>query len=227
MKKTTLSHMAMYQNVLAVVKDHQSTWSGVPGVATVIDRFETGINDLRSKLHTQNTIMHGIGLEKAVFMDKLIASMTVLKKGLFLHGVQTNNLPLRERNKEPKSKLAALREDRLQVICTSLLDDVNEHENELVAIAVDPAIIQEFRDLAAAFEERKNSVRQAIIERTLEIQNIREIEKQLNKLLKEQLDRFISLFQSANKTLFDSYKAARKIIGNGNPGGSRNNKLSA
>jgi hypothetical protein len=37
MKKSILSHMAMYQNVLAVVKDHQSSWNTIPGMVTVVD----------------------------------------------------------------------------------------------------------------------------------------------------------------------------------------------
>ncbi len=221
MKKSTLHHMAMYQNVLAVVKEHQSSWSSITGIATIVDRFELLIGQLSSKLNTQNTITQGIGIAKASFMEQLIDRMSILKKGLFLHAVQTNDFALRERNKESKSKLRAASDDRLQVICTALLEDSSTYESELVALGVDPAVIQSFSDLAGEYEERKNSVRQAIIERSLETKSIKELEKQLNKLLIEQLDRFISLFQSTNNPFYVTYKAARRIIGKSGPGSTK------
>ncbi|TSJ44889.1 hypothetical protein [Fluviicola chungangensis] len=227
MKKSTLHHMAMYQNVLAVVKDHQSSWNTNPAITSVISQFESLLNNLNNRLNAQNTLTLGIRLSKETFISQLIDRMCILKKGLFLHAVQINDLTLRARHKESKSKLESFADDRLQVVCSSLLEDVDQYETELVALGVDPALIQAFRDQTAEYEERKNSVRQAIIERSLETKSIKELEKQLNKLLIEQLDRFISLFQSSNNPFFVTYKAARRIIGKSGPGSSKNDLKSA
>lgn len=215
MKKTTLNHLAMYQNVLAVVKDHQSTWSGVSGMVSAVDQFENLLNMLGSKLNIQNTLTQGIRKDKEVYMNELIESMSILKKGLFLHATQTNNLILLERHKESLTKLKSMGAERLKIASVALLEDLETYESFLTTVGIDAQRIQEFRNKAAILEERKNSVRQAIIERTIETKSIRELEKKLNALLINQLDRFISFFQSANSAFVASYKAARKIIGNG------------
>ncbi|WP_341902253.1 hypothetical protein [Fluviicola taffensis] len=221
MKKTTLSHLAMYQNVLAVVKDHQSTWSGVSGMVSAVDQFENSLNLLSSKLNIQNTLTQGIWKDKEVYMKELIESMSILKKGLFLLATQTDNRILLERNRESLTKLKSMGAERLKIASIALLEDVNDYESSLATVGIDAPRIQDFRDKVALLEERKNSVRQAIIERTIETKSIRELEKRLNELLIGQLDRFISFFQTTNSAFVASYKAARRIIGNG--GGSKNN----
>jgi hypothetical protein len=221
MKKTTLSHMAMYQNVLAVVKDHQNTWNGIPGIVSIVDEFETELNNLGNKLSLQSKITQGITLEKQAFINELVEKMSLLKKGLFLYATQINNLDLRARHKEALSTLKRLSEGRLQVEAAKVLEDLQIHGTALDVVGITSSDIQAFQDQVALLEERKNSVRQAIIERTIETKSIRELEKQLNVLLIDQLDRFISFFQSTDPAFLASYKAARRIIGNG--GGPKNN----
>ena len=221
MKKTTLHHIAMYQNVLAVVNDHQSTWSSVPGMVQAVDQFENLLTNLSNKLNIQNTLMQGIRKDKEEYMNQLIESMSLLKKGLFLHAVQTNNIVLRERNKESLTKLRSMGAERLKIENIALLEDLDTYESALASVGIDAQQIQEYRDKAALIEERKNSVRQAIIERSMETKSIRDLEKQLNELLISQLDRFISFFRTVNNTFFVSYKAARRIIGKSGPGSTK------
>lgn len=215
MKKTTLNHIAMYQNVLAVVKDHQSTWSGVTGMVSTVDQFENLLNQLSSKLNIQSTLTQGIWKDKEVYMKELIESMSILKKGLFLLATQTDNRILLERNRESLTKLKSMGAERLKIVSIALLEDVDNYESSLATVGIDAPRIQDFRDKVALLEERKNSVRQAIIERTIETKSIHDLEKQLNELLIGQLDRFISFFKTTNSNFFESYRAARRIIGNG------------
>lgn len=221
MKKTTLHHMAMYQNVLAVVKDHQTSWISIPAIVTVVSEFETLLNNLGSRLNGQNSITQGISEEKQQYLNQLVSSMSLLKKGLFLYATQTSDPVLRARHKESLTKLKSIGADRLMIRTATLLEDLETHGTALQDFGITAVQIQEFQSLAALLEERKNSVRQAIIERSLETKSIRDLEKQLNKLLIEQLDRFISLFQSSNNLFYETYKAARRIIGkSGGPGSS-------
>ncbi len=217
----------MYQNVLAVVKDHQSSWNGIPAIVSVVSEFESLLTNLGSRLNGQSSITQGISDEKQIYIDQLIKDMSLLKKGLFLYAIQTNDLPLRARNKESLTKLKSMGAERLKVSSEALLLDLEAHGTALPDFGITAAQIQDFQSQAALLEERKNSVRQAIIERSIETKAIKDLEKQLNNLLIEQLDRFMSFFQATEPSFFVTYKAARRIIGNGNPGGSRNNKLSA
>lgn len=223
MKKTTLNRMAMYQNVHAVVNDHQSSWNQIPGIVSVINEFEPLLNSLNNKLKAQSSVTKGIKLEKDSFMTQFIDRLSDLKKGLYLYAVQTNNVALRERNKESRSKLHATSGSRLQVLTLALLEDLDEHGGALTSVGIGSELIQEFRDQALLFEERKNSVRQAIIERTVETKAIDDLEKQLNELLIDQLDRYISLLKASDSDFFEAYKAARRIIGNGGNTGTKEN----
>lgn len=204
----------MYQNVRQVVNDHQSSWNQIPGIVSAVAQFESLLNNLSSKLNAQNSMTKGVRIEKDVFMTAFINRMSILKKGLSVHAIQTNNHVLFERNKEPKSTLDVTSEKRLQFLTTALLEDLDTYETALNNIGISSEVIQQFRDEALLLEESKNSVRQAIIDRSIETQAIDDLEKQLNKFLTSQLDRCVGLLSTSDSNFFAEYKAARKIIGN-------------
>lgn len=211
----------MYQNVRAVVNNHQSSWSQVPGIVEVINQFDPLLVDLNNKLKAQSALTKGIKLKKDDFFHEFIGRMSDLKKGLYLLAVQTNDPELRERNKESRSVLRSISADRLLVLTNVLLEDLDVYGNSLLNSGIGTEIIQQFRDQAVLFEERKNSTRQAIIDRSIQTKMISELEKQLNTLLIGQLDHYISLLSTTDANFFAEYKAARKIVGKG--GGSKSN----
>jgi hypothetical protein len=150
--------------------------------------------------------------------------MSMLKKALFLYAVETGNLSLRERHKEPKSKLAVLSPDRLEILSINLVADLETYGPQLGAMGVVPEQITSFGAKVAVLQDRKNSVRQAILERSMETREIRELEKQINRLLIDRLDRFISFFKASNSSFFNTYRGARKVIANGGGAGPRSNE---
>lgn len=209
----------MYQNVRAVVNDHQSSWSQVPGIVSVVEEFESLLSNLNTKLNAQSSVTKGVKLEKDSFLEEFTNRMSALKKGLYLYALQTSDQELRERNKESRSTLRSTPATRLEVFINVLLEDLDAYGNALTNAGISAEMIQEFRDQALQFEQRKNSVRQAIIDRSIETKAITDLEKQLNALLIEQLDRYVSVLSTTDSNFYAEYKAARKIIGKG--GGSK------
>lgn len=209
----------MYQNVLSVVNAHQPVWNGVQSMVTAVDQLNGLLNTLQNKLNLQSTLTQGIRIEKDAYIDELTENMSILKKALFIYATETNNPSLRERHKESKSKLAALSSDRLQILCISILEDLDLYASALGTVGITPAHIQDFHDKVTNLESRRNSVRNAIRQRTVETGDIRELEKQINRLLIDRLDRFISFFKASNGSFFKNYRIARRVItNNGNTG---------
>jgi len=224
MKKSTLHHITMYQNVLAVVNDHQSVWSGIQSMSSAVNQLNDLLSSLSSKLNVQSTITQGVRLEKQAFVQQLKEEMVLLKKALFLHAVETGNLPLRERHKESKSKVIATSVDRLEILSISLLEDLEVYGQALGTIGITPQQILEFSSKVTELASRKNSVRQAIIERAVETSQITELEKAINSLIIDRLDRFMSFFKSSNSSFFNTYRGARRIIANGGNTAPRTNE---
>lgn len=213
----------MYQNVLAVVNDHQPAWNGVQGMATVVDQVQGLLNTLQNKLNLQSTLTQGIQIEKQAYLKDFTEELSILKKALFLYAAETNNLSLRERHKESKSKVASLSADRLEILSINLIEDLEAHESALGTMGVTLEKIQQFKDKAAQLENYKNSVRHAIVERSTETSEIRELEKQINRLLIDRLDRFMSFYKATDSSFFKTYRGARKIIGNNGHTGTKPN----
>ena len=227
MQKKTLSHISMYQNVLAVVNDHQTVWNGVQSMVTAVDELNSLLNTLENKLNLQSTITQGIRLEKEAYLKALTEDISILKNALFLYATETNDLVLRERNRDSRTTLTHLSANRLQVISIALLEDLQTHGAELGTVGISAEQIQQFQLKVTDLENRKNSVRQAIIQRTLETKAIGTLEKQINRLLIDRLDRFLSLFKAANGSFVAKYKAARKVIETNGHAGPKPNKTVA
>lgn len=216
----------MYENVLTVLNDYQSAWNTVPGIVTAAAEFQNLLNSLSPKLNLQNTLTQGIRHEKDAYLKDLIADMSKLKKGLLLYAMETNNLVLRERNRDTKSTLTHLSGSLLQVTTMALLEDLQMYGAELGMAGINQEQIQQFQAKVTEFENRKNSVRQAIIERSMETKAINSLEKQINRLLIDRLDRFISLLNIPGSNFQATYQAARKVIDTGGHTGHKPNETS-
>lgn len=202
----------MYQNVLAVVNNHQPVWNGVQVMVTAVDQLQSLLNGLENKLNLQSTLTQGVSVEKNAYMKALIEDMSILKKALLIYAEETNNLLLRERHRESKSKLVSLAADHIEILSINLREDLETHGPALQIVGITPEQIQQFSAKADQLENYKNSVRQAIVERSVETQEIREIEKQINKLIIDRLDRFITFYKTTDPTFFKTYRGARRII---------------
>jgi hypothetical protein len=219
MKRSTTNRLNMYESVHSVLNDYQSSWQGIPAFVSAVNTFETKLNLLRMRVMEQSSITTGVSMDKKLRINDLRDRMLVVQHALFLLGRASGDILLRERNHTSKTALLEMNLAGFAARCAELKLDLGTYGPQLAEYGITLESIDELIPLLQGIDEVNNSTRKAIIRRKNATQSIRELELELNELLRIELDRLILLFRHSEPGFFQSFRSARITIHYGN--GSR------
>lgn len=218
MKKSTANKLNMYGSVLSVLNDHQTNWQGIPAFVSAKEAFETKLNLLRVRVTEQLSATTGVAIDKRLRIADLRERMLPVQHALFLLGRATGDVLLRERNNLTKTDLDELRLNQLAARCAELKQDMDTYGTQLSAYGVTTQALDELIPLLETVSEVNNSTRKAIIKRKGITKSIKDLEYELNELLRVELDRLILVFKQSHPAFFEAYNSARITIDYGNKG---------
>ncbi|WP_300354855.1 hypothetical protein [Fluviicola sp.] len=218
MKRTTSNKLSMYGSVLSVLNDQQTSWQSIPAFASAKTAFETKLNQLRLRVTEQLGATTGVTLEKRLRITDLRERMLVVQHALFLLGRASGDVLLKERNHQTKTDLDRLALNELAARCAELKQDIDTYGTQLAQYGITTQTIDELIPLLETVSEVNNSTRKAIIKRKGITQSIRELEHELDELLREELDRLILVFKQTAPKFYHAYESARITIDYGSKG---------
>nr|WP_294858589.1 hypothetical protein [uncultured Fluviicola sp.] len=212
MKKTTGNKLNMYGSVLSVLNDNQLIWQAVPAFADAKTSFETQLNRLRVRVTEQLGAVTGISAEKKLRTEDLRSRMLIVQHALFLLGRASGNVQLQERNHATKTSLAETTLNEFAAHCSALKADLDTYGPQLAAYGITQQAIDELIPLLQGIDELNNSVRKAVIKRKGITQAIKELEHELDELLRVELDRLVLVLKQTNPEFYHAYESARITI---------------
>lgn len=221
MKKSTGNKLNMYGSVLSVLNDNQAIWQTIPAFAGAKTSFETKVNQLRMQLTEQLGAVTGISAEKKLRTEDLRSRMLVVQHALFLLGRASGNVQLQERNHASKTILAEMTLNEFAAHCAALKNDLDSYATQLAAYGITQQSIDELIPLLQGIDELNNSTRKAIIKRKGITQAIKDLEHELDELLRVELDRLILVFRQTDPAFYHAYESARITIDYGSSKGHR------
>jgi hypothetical protein len=225
MKKSTANKLNMYGSVLSVLNDHQATWQGIPAFVSAKTAFETKLNQLRVRVTEQLGATTGVAIDRRLRITDLRERMLLVQHALFLLGRATGDVLLRERNNLTKTDLEDLRLTQLAARSAELKQDIDAYGPQLSAYGVTTQVLDELIPLLENVSEVNNSVRKAIIKRKGITQSIKDLEQELNELLRVEFDRLILVFKHSHPAFVEDYTSARITIDYGNKSNKGNEPL--
>lgn len=218
MKKSTANKLNMYGSVLSVLNDHQTNWQGIPAFVSAKAAFETKLDLLRVRAAEQLGATTGVAIDKRLRITDLRERMLLVQHALFLLGRASGDVLLRERNNLTKTDLDELRLNQLAARCAELKQDMDTYGTQLSAYGVTTQVLDELIPLLETVSEVNNSTRKAIIKRKGITKSIRDLEHELNELLRVELDRLILVFKQTHPAFVEAYNNARITIEYGHKG---------
>ena len=219
MKRTTTNKLNMYQSVFSVMSDFQSVWGAVPAFVSSVANFNSKLDLLRIRLTEQSSTTTGVSAEKDLRLTDLKERMLVIHRGLFLYGDSTGNILLRERNRKTKTSLEKLNIAKLAIGCNELKGDLELYSQYLSDYGISSDLIAEILPMLTSIDELNNSARKAILKRKSVTQSIAELERALDKILRNEMDNLILVFKKNQPSFFGAFRNARVIVDYGHHGG--------
>ena len=212
MNKHVNAKLEMYQRVLGILDQYESTWDSMPAYASAKSALNETVTGLLAHIPEMYKPITGYAEQKRRLRAELITLVRDASTLLTAYARITNDAHLQIRNEAGKTALMQLSEADFKLHVSLVLEDIDQN----LAVLSDYGITQAQRDeLSAKFNEWLNVMkapRKAINDRKIERFTIEELVKSGDTLLHNILDKLMLPFQTTQPAFYFQYRSARKIL---------------
>ena len=197
--------------------ENQPIWQSnqaVADVMTVINGDLTALGGVGTKTAMAIT---GAAVDKALLRHQYEEEIVRIAAQVAAFGAKTSNATLEAEADLTFSHLDDLSAETLVATGQALSGLVTANLTGLAAYSLTATDATGLSDYAARFDTAKTLPRQAVVDRSKEVQQVSPLIKNLRSVLHRQLDRLMLNFKKANPEFYAGYLSARVIVDRGNP----------
>lgn len=202
----------MYKSLKTVLTSHQANWSALPAFASAVQTFEARLAALEESTYHQNLALVGVSAvkdaKKAIVADKAYA----ISSAMVAYAVVNNDVELLNHMKISRHQIVYASRDLILVLLDRIITRASGRVNELDPYGVDQASIDELQTLRDELDEQMGAPRTAIIDRKGQTSRIKSLVKELDVIIKFQLDKLMQILRDDHPDFFLAYTHARVIV---------------
>lgn len=212
MNKTQINKLRMFESSNLVLKNHSSIFESLADLVTGQQRLEGGIVQIAQYRQIQETDNSGLTETKSDLRSNLIVKIIQLSAALKSYANVTGDKELKTKAGYAKSKLLQVSDSVLYDIGILLVNLATPLQPALVNYFVTPEKLEELSNLLADFHAAIPQRRVASSMSKVSTSKIGELFDSLSKLLKDEIDVLMMLFEESNPDFYKAYKNARIIV---------------
>ena len=202
----------MYKALKTIIADNEANWSGLPAFANAYASFADRLTALEQSMYNQNLALIGVSAvknaKKAIVVDKAYA----ISSALVAFAVVNNDVELINHMKIAKHELNGASNDLILVLVDRIILRATDLVGQLSDYGVDQSSIEELQLLRDELDTQINAPRNAIIDRKGQTSRIKALVRELDALIKLQLDKLMVILKEEHPEFFITYKNARMIV---------------
>ncbi len=201
----------MYKTVKNVV-DSANSWTGFTAFEAAYTAFGSKLTQLENFAYNQTLALVGVKTVKEAKRTEAAKFTLEVAASLAAFASTTGNVELRERMKISPSKLKyGAAHHSLQLI-DLVIEKATLHLNDLGDFGVDQAKLTALINKRDQVNIVFNAPRQAIVDRKVMTAKMDELVLEIDRILREQLDKLMLILDPQDHEFFLSYNAARVIV---------------
>lgn len=204
--------LSMYEKVKLYLKDHIAQIQVlIPNAATVKVEFDQKINDLMEIIANAGSQTTGYTLIKENARKELEDSMVRIIRGLKAVAVDNELFDLKAKAEYSRSDIERLRDSDIYTTGLRIARLAEENKDALANYATPFSHITHLKNLNAAFFEVIQLPKDKIGERASYNSLIDIKLNEIDKLLRDKLDTYMSIIELDEVTLYTQYRSSRSI----------------
>lgn len=219
MNKTQINKLRMYEAVELVLTNHASRFAELVDLVSGHQRLQNQILQIGQYRQVQETDNSGLTEVKIDLRTNVITQVLQLSAALKAHANSINDKELKVKADYTKSDLIQSSDPVLFDIGMLLLNLANPLQTQLSKYFVTPAKLQELSNLLTEFKASIPQKRVATSVSKVSTWNISDVFTSTSKMLKDELDVLMLLFEETESDFYKAYKNARIIVGYTGRGG--------
>lgn len=202
----------MYNAVISVVNGNSNLWSGLPAFTNVFGLLNQKVTALQQAAYGQSLALVGVSAVKNAKKEIISGKTMVIVSSIAAYAAVNKDVELFNKMKISKSQLETAAIAELKQKIDLVLNKANELVNDLGDYGVNQGMIDELQTLRDELDTLLVSPRKAIVERKVLTRKTALLIKEIDLMLKLQLDKLMVVLKEANPDFFAAYVGARVII---------------
>lgn len=205
------NRVTMFKTVKAVLDENHSVWSEMAPFEAVVSQFKDTIDAIDAAAQKQEA-PNGAADDKEEAREALedVLFLTCEALGVLGHGISDHDL-LALTAVRP-STLQRLTDEELSNRAASVLSEATSRKPGLATLQVTEANLTELEQALQDFNDSKANPRAATTGRMAQTQSLSALIRQGSGILRNQIDRMVSLFRRSDPDFAASYRGARVIV---------------
>lgn len=223
MKSYTKNKLVMYKMVRDTIIANGTSWEGVPAFVNTVENYNAKVHLLEEKENHQLAITVGVSAVKDQLKIEKVHKIIRISGALVALGTAMKDEKLRrEMNFTVPKLLKASRVDFLSKV-DRIIDRASENSDALVDFGISAQDLIDLATIRTEMDASLSSPRIAIVNRKKTNIEIRELEREIDILLKDGLDKLMLVIKDSDPDFFSSYSGVRTVIPYGQRGGTSTN----
>lgn len=222
MKTTMENKLSMYEATIEVLDNNTALVATIPALVTAKSDLVNIIMQIRAANLVQQMSTKGKTMDKADRKNELADTAYAVAGAVQAYATETDNNDLYMLVNFSRTRLRSADDEEIQQLCQLIHDEANTVVASLADYGVDAAKLTELQGLIDAWSSQSQAPRVAISERAAATANLPSFFSAADEVLKKRMDKLMEQFYVSERTFYDTYKSARKIVNAGKTGGGDN-----
>lgn len=206
------SKLNMYHAVVKHGDDNPAIVASVAAFQTVFTAFKAKVSSISSTAQLEAQVISGISLDKAQLRKNLAQQAADLAAVIYAYASSISNNELREQVKFSVTELLRLKDDLLAPTCLNIRDAAQANLAALAAYGITAASITAFTNAIDEYTTAVPSPRNAVSQRAAYSTSLKNLFKEADDILKNQLDKLSVGFKTTQPQFLTAYKNNRVIV---------------
>lgn len=204
--------LSMIRATEEVLNKNQSKWSGKVLFVTVKTAFSTKIEALQNARQRQLDIITGITVDKKELRKLMMEKAESVATKLAIYAEDTNDNELVNEVNLSRLQLDRARDEAVAGLCQNIHDHATKHIADLAPYEIDADMLATLQSAIQVYSAKAPQPRAAKAAKKAVTAGIVTLLEDIDKILKNRLDKLMREYKSAEPEFYNAYKAARILI---------------
>lgn len=202
----------MYRVVKQVCDDNTTIVSGNAAFLAAFNSYKAKLSVLITTVTSELQIITGIATDKTTLKKNLSQSAADICNLVSAYASAVNNNTILAAVNFTYSTLFKIKDDKIHETCQNIYNTANSNAAALVAYGITPAMLTAFQQAITDYATIVPKPKSAKAARAAFTKSINLQMKDIDALLKKQLDKLLTAFKPTKPDFVNTFKAGRVII---------------
>lgn len=220
MNKRDESKVSMYKAVEAHCNANQTIIATSVAFLASFNAFVAKLASLFTSESSAQKQTKGVALDKDALKAILIQAAYDIASVVFAYASKSKNETLKQSVNFSITDLDRLKDEFIVPVCTNIKKAANDNLVALADYGVTAAKLTALQTNMDNYASATPKPRLAKTQKTTDNKNVKAVMKEIDDILKNEMDKTVVVFRAANPNFVTKYTEVRKIVDPGTSGGS-------